>query len=144
MKFVLINSDYDEVTGVSKVTIGTSIGEFTGYSHCAVEDQPFASRYHGCSYAEWKARIKASKAYAARAYQEWKTLNDFYKILAGTRTFNPKAYHVRQLLKQMDKKLEERKYYLALAEAHYKGLQSMIKRRDEENAKRKEHNPLLG
>ena len=56
-----IKSDYNETTGVSKVTILTDIGAFDGYASLHPEDKDIESNFAGCRYAEMRANIKYMK-----------------------------------------------------------------------------------
>lgn len=77
MKFNLktIDSAFDENTGISKTTILTDIGKFTGSAKLHPDDKEYASRYAGCRYAEIRATIKYLKVKKAIARNQIKELN---------------------------------------------------------------------
>lgn len=96
MKYKLINSSFDPVQGVSKVTIGTRFGNFTA-SVLVHPDEEYVSSFFGCSLAECKALRMAEMA-AARQYRaELKGLEDYLKLLKDTWSYNENDFHVRQL-----------------------------------------------
>lgn len=52
-KHSIIHSDFS--SGISKVTIGTEIGEFTGTASLQENDKDYPSEFFGCGLAETKA-----------------------------------------------------------------------------------------
>lgn len=56
-----IKSDYNEETGLSKVTILTDIGAFDGYASLHPDDKEIESNFAGCRNAEMRANIKYMK-----------------------------------------------------------------------------------
>jgi hypothetical protein len=71
----LINSDYNEETGVSKVLIDTDLGSFYGFAKLHPEDSDYASKFTGCRYAEIRATIKYLKMKQKIALYGLKLLN---------------------------------------------------------------------
>ena len=54
--YTLMNSNYDETTGVSTVTINTDVGMFTGTAKCH-PDEKYKSKFFGCQIAEGRALL---------------------------------------------------------------------------------------
>jgi len=96
-----IASDYNEDTGLSKVTLATDLGEFTGYSKLHPEDKEIVSRYAGCRYAEMRAGIKYMKEKAKIAKYQLNVLNKLYKNLKQMKSFDKNYKGVKLLEKEI-------------------------------------------
>lgn len=99
----IINSNYDEQTGISTVTIGTKYGQFTGKARLHPNDITIASKIAGCRYAEFRATIKYLKAEQKDLKQQLKTFIDFYLNICQHSRFNEKEYTNIQIRKRIDK-----------------------------------------
>lgn len=96
-----IASDYNEDTGLSKVTLSTDLGEFTGYSKLHPEDKEIASHYAGCRYAEMRAGIKYMKAKARIVKYQLEPLNRIYKSLIQMNSFDNDNKGAKMLEKEI-------------------------------------------
>lgn len=96
-----IASDYNEDTGLSKVTLATDLGEFTGYSKLHPEDKEIASHYAGCRYAEMRAGIKYMKAKARIVKYQLEPLNRIYKSLIQMNSFDNDNKGAKMLEKEI-------------------------------------------
>lgn len=78
MKNKIINSNFDEKTGISRITIQNKYGKFTGFSFCHPDDIENVSMYAGYRYAETRAGIEFAKY---RLKQEKIKLNTIQNLL---------------------------------------------------------------
>ena len=101
IKIKTIMSDYNQDTGLSKVTIATDLGQFTGYAKLHPEDKEIASNYAGCRYAEMRATIKYMKAKRRIAEYKLEPLNRIYNDLKSSKNFNENNKGVKILQKQI-------------------------------------------
>lgn len=101
MRIKLLNSNYDEDTGISNVTILTEYGEFSGTSKLHEEDKQISSSFAGCQYAEMKAIIKYMKYKIKIINERIKGLDDCRKILKGKKTYNHNSDENRTIRKQI-------------------------------------------
>ena len=62
MNWKLKHANFDEISGISTVTIQTELGEFTGKAVLHEEDRDLISNFIGCKYAELRAAAKYGKA----------------------------------------------------------------------------------
>ena len=88
MKIKMIKSNFDEITGISEVTIATDIGEFSGISKLHDEDRNISSSFAGCQYAEMRAVIKYMKRKMHDLDMQIKGLTDFQSSLKCRKDYN--------------------------------------------------------
>ena len=88
MKIKMIKSNFDEITGISEVTIATDIGEFSGTSKLHDEDRNISSSFAGCQYAEMRAIIKYMKRKMHDLDMQIKGLTDFQSSLKCRKDYN--------------------------------------------------------
>ena len=88
MKIKMIKSNFDEITGISEVTIATDIGEFSGTSKLHDEDRNISSSFAGCQYAETRAIIKYMKRKMHDLDMQIKGLTDFQSSLKCRKDYN--------------------------------------------------------
>ena len=88
MKIKMIKSNFDEITGISEVTIATDIGEFSGTSKLHDEDRNISSSFAGCQYAEMRAVIKYMKRKMHDLDMQIKGLTDFQSSLKCRKDYN--------------------------------------------------------
>ena len=88
MKIKMIKSNFDEITGISEVTIATDIGEFSGTSKLHDEDRNISSSFAGCQYAEMRAVIKYMKRKMHDLDMQIKGLTDFHSSLKCRKDYN--------------------------------------------------------
>lgn len=88
MKIKMIKSNFDEITGISEVTIATDIGEFSGTSKLHDEDRNISSSFAGCQYAEMRAVIKYMKRKIHDLDMQIKGLIDFQSSLKCRKDYN--------------------------------------------------------
>ena len=88
MKIKMIKSNFDEITGLSEVTIATDIGEFSGTSKLHDEDRNISSSFAGCQYAEMRAVIKYMKRKMHDLDMQIKGLTDFQSSLKCRKDYN--------------------------------------------------------
>lgn len=88
MKIKMIKSNFDEITGISEVTIVTDIGEFSGTSKLHDEDRNISSSFAGCQYAEMRAVIKYMKRKMHDLDMQIKGLTDFQSSLKCRKDYN--------------------------------------------------------
>lgn len=88
MKIKMIKSNFDEITGISEVTIATDIGEFSGTSKLHDEDRNISSSFAGCQYAEMRAVIKYMKRKIHDLDMQIKGLTDFQSSLKCRKDYN--------------------------------------------------------
>ena len=84
----LLQSNFDEETGISSVTIGTDYGQFHATSKLHNEDLDISSSYAGCEYAEMRAIIKYMKTKIKIIKIQIKELEDFQKSLSLRNDYN--------------------------------------------------------
>ena len=76
-KIILIDSHYDETTGISTVVIEYKGKRYNAYSTLAEEDKQFASNLTGCRYAYEKAVIKhAANTKDKKALKSLRTITE--------------------------------------------------------------------
>ena len=88
MKIKMIKSNFDEITGISEVTIATDIVEFSGTSKLHDEDRNISSSFAGCQYAEMRAVIKYMKRKMHDLDMQIKGLTDFQSSLKCRKDYN--------------------------------------------------------
>ena len=101
MKIKMIKSNFDEITGISEVTIATDIGEFSGTSKLHDEDRNISSSFAGCQYAEMKAIIKYMKYKVKIINERIKGLDNCRKTLENKKNYNHNSDENRTIRKQI-------------------------------------------
>lgn len=101
MKIKLLNSNYDENTGISNVTILTEYGQFSGTSKLHEEDRYISSSFAGCQYAEMKAIIKYMKYKVKIINERIKGLDNCRKALENKKNYNYNSDENRTIRKQI-------------------------------------------
>lgn len=108
MKIKIIESWFNEETGVSKVVINTDKGIFCGTAQLHDEDRDIASNFAGCEYAEMRAIVKYFKRRAKDIQIKITGLQNYEKRLIGRKDYEKHSVENRQLRKYM-KQLEKEK-----------------------------------
>lgn len=103
MKFQLKHSDFNQETGISKVTIATELGYFNGISKLHDEDQDIASNFAGCRYAEYKAIIKYIQTKKRYIKYQIKILQNIEKELINRKDYNKYSIENRKIRKNIYK-----------------------------------------
>lgn len=98
----LLQSNFDEETGISSVTIGTDYGQFNATSKLHNEDLNISSSYAGCEYAEMRAIIKYMKKRIEVINNQIKGLENYQKQLSDRADYNPKSSENIVLRKQLE------------------------------------------
>lgn len=101
MKIKLLNSNYDETTGISNVTILTDYGNFSGTSKLHEEDREISSSFAGCQYAEMKAIIKYMKYRIKLINERIESLENCKKVLMNKKDYNHNSSENRTIRKQI-------------------------------------------
>lgn len=101
MKIKLLNSNYDEKTGISNVTILTDYGNFSGTSKLHEEDREISSSFAGCQYAEMKAIIKYMKYRIKLINERIEGLENCKKVLINKKDYNHNSSENRTIRKQI-------------------------------------------
>lgn len=117
-KIILLNSEFNEATGYSKVTIDTDLGRFTGTSITREEDKKYASSFCGCKYAEIKALRKYLKAYVKKLKTELKTLTNIRDAFDSSDKCSKESREWKILMKAIFQKQDE----IGAEENHIKSL----------------------
>lgn len=108
MKIKIVESWFNEETGVSKVVINTDRGIFCGTAQLHEEDRDIASNFAGCEYAEMRAIVKYFKRRAKDIQIKITGLQNYEKRLIGRKDYQRHSVENRQLRKYM-KQLEQEK-----------------------------------
>ena len=109
MKIKMIKSNFDEITGISEVTIATDIGEFSGTSKLHDEDRNISSSFAGCQYAEMRAVIKYMKRKMHDLDMQIKGLTDFQSSLKCRKDYNHTSienFKARRCIYELNKQKE--------------------------------------
>lgn len=104
MKF--IESDYNEISGISYVTVQHLGKKFTGKAYLHPEDKD-GSKYAGCRFAELRAMIKALKYERALAKNKADMALDFIKSLECYAGFNKNAPETKLMYRQLNKRIKK-------------------------------------
>lgn len=83
-KIKLIDSNFDEQTGVSTATYETHIGRFTGMAILCPNDKEYPSHFAGCRVADLRARIKYYSALEKRLKSEAKGMKQICNSLENS------------------------------------------------------------
>ena len=104
MKF--IDSAYDEVSGLSEVTIQHLGTKFTGYAQVhPEEDKP--SKYAGCRFAELRATIDALKYERQMLKNKADMALDFVKSLECYADFDKEDATAKCIYRQLNKRIDK-------------------------------------
>ena len=131
-------AEYDEVTGVSKVVIETDLGTFTGVSRIHPDDLDFSSPIFGCRLAELRADRQYCLALARKYRAKADALNDFYKQMQNTRTFQNSAFYVKCLQRDIRHYMQLSVHWKTQAHRIKQVIAEDIKARDEYMKKQRE------
>jgi hypothetical protein len=104
MKF--IDSDYDEVSGISSATVQHLGKKFTEQAYLHPEDKN-ASKYAGCRFAESRAIIKALKYERALAKNKADMALDFVKALECYAGFDKNSPEAKLMYRQLNKRIQK-------------------------------------
>ena len=96
-----IASEYDETTGISKVTVATDLGEITGYASLHPDDREIASNFAGCRYAEMRAGIEYMKKKIRIAKYQLEPLKKIYNSLIIKKNCNMNSKGIKLLEKEI-------------------------------------------
>ncbi len=101
MKIKMKNAFYDEITGLSIVTIQTELGEFSAKAKLnKEEDKDIASRFHGCKIAEARAILKYLKQRRKNLKTKLNTLRTLNSNLIQLKNYNNDSIEARYIRKQ--------------------------------------------
>ena len=127
MKF--IDSDYDELTGISCVIMQHLGKKFTGEAYLHPEDTK-GSKYAGCRFAEIRAIIKALKYERALAKNKADMALDFVKSLECYSNFDKNSPEAKLMYRQLNKRIEKVNSLTDRINAAMQDLDLSIKQRD--------------
>lgn len=102
MKF--IDSDYDEVSGLSYVVMQHFGKKFKGYAQVH-PDEKKPSKFAGCRFAETRAVIDALKYERALLKNKSDMALDFVKSLECYRDFDPESPTAKCIYRQLNKRI---------------------------------------
>lgn len=108
-KIKLIDSTYDEESGISCATISTDLGEFTGYAFLNPEDKEIASSYAGCNYAERRAVMYYYEKKLKILKNKIQVLNEVTERLENSDDCSVASYEFR-LLQKIAKEYYQREH----------------------------------
>lgn len=106
-RIILLKSHFDKLTGYSEVTIDTDLGRFTGTSVTRKEDEPYASSFCGCKYAEIKALRKYLKASVKKLKTELKVLTNIRDAFSSSNKCSESSREWKILMKAIYQKQNE-------------------------------------
>ena len=128
----LIESHFDEESGISCVTLDTDLGKFYGYAFLnKEEDAEIASAYFGCELAEMEATLQYYDYKRFLLAQGLEALYRFRTDLKRNSQYNSESFEV-QLLEKRIKQKETQKH---LYDVMIKNLKNAIKTRPEQRIK---------
>ena len=128
----LIESHYDEGSGMSYVVLNTDLGKFYGYAFLnKEEDAEIASAYFGCELAEMEANLQYYDYKRFLLAQGLEALYRFRTDLKRNPQYNSESFEV-QLLEKRIKQKETQKH---LYDVMIKNLKNAIKTRPEQRIK---------
>lgn len=123
MKTKIVDEKFDEITGVTTVTIQNKYGHFTGSAHCHPDDS--YSMFQGERIAVTRANIKYLKRRISLEKAKLKALNDFdpnyfvyffysyqwrtlkKKYEKNIQDFNDSIYILKDSIKKMDEERQK-------------------------------------
>ena len=128
----LIESHYDEGSGMSYVVLNTDLGKFYGNAFLnQEEDSEIASAYFGCELAEMDATLQYYSRKRSILAQGLEALYHFRIDLKRNPQYNSESFEV-QLLEKRIKQKETQKH---LYDVMIKNLKNAIKTRPEQRIK---------
>lgn len=130
-KHSIIYSDFS--SGISRVTIGTEIGEFTGIAEIQENDKAYPSEIFGCSLAETKAMRAYYMTLIKRLKLEAKGMKQICDAIVTSKESTNDAAMVRAIKiskRNLNKKLVEINEIKKTIEGINAYLQYSIKERD--------------
>lgn len=101
MKIKITSSNFNKETGISKVTINTPLGEFTGIAKLHEEDKNIMSEFAGCQYAEMRAILKYIKKKIQILNWKIESLENYQKVWKSKATYEHQNDASRTLRKQI-------------------------------------------
>lgn len=101
MKTKLIESGYNEETGISYAKIQTPKGIFVGHAKLNFKEEKYPSKYIGCDYAEARAELKYLKYKIKEVKKERATFFNFYCMISQSNKFDPDNYEAKQIEKRV-------------------------------------------
>ena len=125
-----IASDYNETTGISKVTVATDLGEITGYASLHPDDKDIASNFAGCRYAEMRAGIKYMKEKVKISKYQLEPLKRIYNDLSQKKYYNKNNNGAKMLEKEIYKLEDDIETYKTNIKTLTERLQTAIDSRD--------------
>lgn len=131
-KVRMIDSGFNEETGVSYVTIQTPKGQYTGYSVLQEEDKKYVSKMAGCRYAEIKAHIKMIDAEIKEVKSQLHAFERFYKNASRSYRFNESGYEARKMRREMHSFRDKISELEKLKESMHNTLMTAIDNRQKE------------
>lgn len=125
----LIESHYDEESGISFVALNTDLGKFYGYAFLnKEEDAEIASAYFGCELAEMDATLQYYQHKRNLLSQGLEALYRFRVDLKRNSQYNSESFEVQLLDKRIGQKENQKRLY----DVMIKNLKNAIKERPEQ------------
>lgn len=101
MKVKIVDTDFNDETGISKVVIRTKKGDFVGTSKLQEADKERYSLWTGYCYAELKARIKALNVEIKELKIQLSAFEQFYNNIAQAKLFDSDSFEARKIRRKM-------------------------------------------
>ena len=128
----LIESHYDEGSGMSYVVLNTDLGKFYGNAFLnQEEDAKIASAYFGCELAEMDATLQYYSHKRSILAQGLEALYRFRTDLKRNPQYNSESFEVQLLEKRISQKENQKHLY----DVMIKNLKNAIKTRPEQRIK---------
>ena len=128
----LIESHYDEGSGMSYVVLNTDLGKFYGNAFLnQEEDAEIASAYFGCELAEMDATLQYYVKKRCILAQGLEALYHFRTDLKRSPQYNSESFEAQLLEKRISQKENQKKLY----DVMIKNLKNAIKARPEQRIK---------
>ena len=128
----LIESHYDEGSGMSYVVLNTDLGKFYGNAFLnQEEDAEIASAYFGCELAEMDATLQYYSRKRSILAQGLEALYHFRTDLKRSPQYNSESFEVQLLEKRISQKETQKHLY----DVMIKNLKNAIKTRPEQRIK---------
>ena len=125
----LIESHFDEESGISCVTLDTDLGKFYGYAFLnEEEDAEIASAYFGCELAEMEATLQYYNKKRFLLAQGLEALYSFRVDLKRNPQYNSESFEVQLLERRINQKENQKRIY----DVMIKNLKNAIKTRPEQ------------
>ena len=125
----LIESHFDEESGISCVTLDTDLGKFYGYAFLnREEDAEIASAYFGCELAEMEATLQYYDKKRYLLAQGLEALYSFRVDLKRNPQYNSESFEVQLLDRRINQKENQKRIY----DVMIKNLKNAIKTRPEQ------------